>query len=88
MGETPDELDTEHPYDVTFWYHANAPENMRNVAPSDGLEEAFAEVHVWHDRHKNVWDVTITEEEFLEQVDPVENAEDFEDEDNNEQELD
>ena len=88
IGETPDDLYQQHPYDVTFWYLADVPENMPNVPPSDSLEEAFGEVHVWHERHKKVWDVTITEDKFLAEVYLNEDNEDFEDNNNDEQPLD
>lgn len=69
MGETPDALDVDHPFNVEFWYPDDFPEGMANIPPSNGLEAAFQEVHVWHNRHKKVWDLTITEEEFLQEVD-------------------
>ena len=39
---------------------------------------------MWHDRHKKVWDLTITEDEFLQEVEDA----DEEGDNDEEQELD
>ena len=66
MGVTPNQLDLQNvqPYSVTYWYQHDIPEGLVNVLPSDSLEKAFQDVAIWHERHSEVWNIDLTEEEY------------------------
>lgn len=83
-------------YDATFWYQRaeHIPEPKKNkphlreaLPPSDKLEKAYAEVPTWHARHKKVWEVSTTEEEYYKEL-GIENNNDADSELLNDADLD